>query len=122
MELHSWAGSIRPGTPGTPPVSSPPRKTKAIALVGDARAGLLELTSVEDPANHDGEDVEWASFTLNQGVPTEGKPANTVTYAGPGGWVAYKAVLGEEVGAEGWVVRWKLRKFSPLIWYRGVLV
>ena len=100
VELHSWAG-INP-SPGSPP-SAP--KTKAIALVGDVGAGLLELTSVEDPHSIDDDvDVEWTSFTLN----SSGSANNTVTYAGPGGWVAFKS---ERVGGgEGWVVRWKLRK------------
>ncbi|KAK3397481.1 hypothetical protein B0T20DRAFT_461504 [Sordaria brevicollis] len=109
VELHNWAGII----PGSPP-STP--KTKAIALVGNARAGLMELTTLEDPAatcssaEGDGDialDCEWASFTLNSVPTTEGKPANTVTYAAPGGWVAFKS-LKTESGEEGWVVRWKL--------------
>lgn len=116
VELHSWAGiPSSPGTPGTPGLPNAP-KTGAIALVGNARTGLMELTSVEDPAavcaDGDGDDnldCEWTSFTLNQGTPTEGKPANTVTYAGPGGWVAFKSA--DNVGGgEGWVVRWKQRK------------
>lgn len=75
----------------------------------------MELTTLEDPAaicsESDIVDCEWTSFTLNS-VPTEGKPANTVTYAGPGGWVAFKSLKTETGGGdEGWVVRWKYRKF-----------
>ncbi|KAK3355691.1 hypothetical protein B0H65DRAFT_417269 [Neurospora tetraspora] len=106
VELHNWAGISSPGSPGSP--NTP--KTKAIALVGNARTGLMELTSVEDPAaigcgDGDAVDCEWTSFTLNQGAPTsEGKPANTVSYAGPGGWVAFRS---SKVEGGGWVVRWK---------------
>ncbi|EGO52195.1 hypothetical protein NEUTE1DRAFT_132914 [Neurospora tetrasperma FGSC 2508] len=101
VELHNWAGIPSPGSPNT-------SKTKAIALVGNARTGLMDLTSVEDPAvicgDSNGLDCEWTSFTLNQGAPIEGRPANTVTYAGPGGWVAFKSSKAERGG---WVVRWK---------------
>ncbi|KAK1774135.1 hypothetical protein QBC45DRAFT_481592 [Copromyces sp. CBS 386.78] len=98
VELHNWAGI--PSPPGSPPNA----KIKAIALVGNARTGLMELTNVEDPAavcaDGDGLDCEWTSFTLNSSGPT-----NTVTYAGPGGWVAFKS---DKVEGGGWVVRWKL--------------
>ncbi|KAK3950458.1 hypothetical protein QBC32DRAFT_407145 [Pseudoneurospora amorphoporcata] len=91
VELHSWAGI--PSSPGSPPNA----KIKAIALVGNARTGLMELTNVEDPAavcaDGDGLDCEWTSFTLNSSGPT-----NTVTYAGPGGWVAFKSGKVEGVG------------------------
>ncbi|KAL0474894.1 hypothetical protein QR685DRAFT_432487 [Neurospora intermedia] len=102
VELHNWAGISSPGSPNT-------SKTKAIALVGNARTGLMDLTSVEDPAvicgdSDDGLDCEWTSFTLDQDAPIEGKPANTVSYAGPGGWVAFKSSKAERGG---WVVRWK---------------